>query len=29
MSRLIDADKLIQEMSEWYWDKEKAESCGK
>jgi hypothetical protein len=23
MSRLIDADKLIQEMSEWYWDKEK------
>jgi len=23
MSRLIDADKLIEEMSKWYWDKEK------
>jgi hypothetical protein len=23
MSRLIDADKLIEEMSTWYWDKEK------
>lgn len=21
--RLIDADKLIQEMRKWYWDKEK------
>ena len=21
--RLIDADKLIEEMSKWYWDKEK------
>lgn len=29
MSRLIDADKLIQEMSEWYWDKEKAIACEK
>lgn len=23
MKRLIDADKLIEEMSKWYWDKEK------
>lgn len=23
MSRLIDADKLIEEMLTWYWDKEK------
>ena len=23
MSRLIDADKLIEEISKWYWDKEK------
>lgn len=23
MSRLIDADKLIEEMSKWYWDNEK------
>lgn len=23
MGRLIDADKLIEEMSKWYWDKEK------
>ena len=23
MTRLIDADKLIQEMRKWYWDKEK------
>ena len=27
MSRLIDADKLIQEMSEWYWDKEKQKAA--
>lgn len=25
--RLIDADKLIQEMSEWYWDKEKQKAA--
>lgn len=23
MSRLIDADKLIEEMRKWYWDEEK------
>ena len=27
MSRLIDADKFIQEMSEWYWDKEKQKAA--
>ena len=27
MRRLIDADKLIQEMSEWYWDKEKQKAA--
>ena len=27
MSRLIDADKLIKEMSEWYWDKEKQKAA--
>ena len=27
MGRLIDADKLIQEMSEWYWDKEKQKAA--
>lgn len=25
--RLIDSDKLIQEMSEWYWDKEKQKAA--
>lgn len=27
MSRLIDADKLIEEMSKWYWDKEKQKAA--
>ena len=27
MSRLIDADKLIKEMSKWYWDKEKQKAA--
>lgn len=27
MSRLIDADKLIQEMRKWYWDKEKQKAA--
>ena len=27
MSRLIDADLLIQEMSKWYWDKEKQKAA--
>lgn len=25
--RLIDADKLIKEMSKWYWDKEKQKAA--
>lgn len=25
--RLIDADKLIQEMRKWYWDKEKQKAA--
>ena len=25
--RLIDADKLIEEMSKWYWDKEKQKAA--
>lgn len=25
---LIDADKLIQEMRKWYWDKEKQKAAG-
>lgn len=25
--RLIDSNKLIQEMSEWYWDKEKQKAA--
>lgn len=25
--RLIDADKLIQEMRKWYWDKEKQKTA--
>lgn len=27
MGRLIDADKLIEEMSKWYWDKEKQKAA--
>ena len=27
MSRLIDADKLIEEMRKWYWDKEKQKAA--
>lgn len=27
MARLIDADKLIQEMRKWYWDKEKQKAA--
>ena len=27
--RLIDADKVIEEIRKWYWDKEKQEAAKK